>query len=395
MIEFYTGVPGSGKTYRAVDHIYNSFFDEKHKDFGKYERLFTNINEFNFKYFNEKENELISGDKEKPTLLGVLKSVKNIKASPKDQFAKVSATDISQLHDEDDGGKRELRTNESALASDDVAFNLDMDQLIESLTELRELYLQKVGDSVLVKRAAELNLTYALFVIDESHNFFDAKNDVLIWWLSYHRHLHQDIILITQNLSLIYRKYLSFSEFFYRAVAPSLRIRGGVFTYHQFIKYQMFKTSHTDTIKVKFNKEVYALYGSGANTQSKKVIYKFIAIAVVLFIVVVILFNFISSSFGSSDNNITAPTQSSLSSTSLNVPVDRSKSFTVVCVGFDCSYLGQTISLSDLDGYVKQYGIKSIDSIMVSDGVFLRTFASNDKFISEVFNVQTDSSAAH
>lgn len=372
MIEFYTGVPGSGKTYRAVDHIFNSFFDDKHKDFGKYKWLFTNINEFNFNYFNDKDNEPFN--------------------SPKDQFAKVRAEKITNPTFIIDGAKRELIPNESAVASDDVAFNLDMDQLIKSLTELRELYLQKVGDSVLVKRASELNLTDALFVIDESHNFFDSKNDVLIWWLSYHRHLHQDIILITQNLSLVFRKYLSFGEFFYRAVSPSLRIRGGIFTYHQFVKYQMFKNSHTDTIKVKFNKNVYALYGSGANTQSKKVIYKFIIIAVFLLIVVVILFNFISSSFGSSDKNTSAPTQSSVSSFPLNssaVLVDRSKSFTVVCVGFDCSYLGQSISLGDLDTYVKRYGIKSLESTMVSDGVFLRTFANNDKFLMEVFNVET------
>lgn len=396
MLEFYTGVPGSGKTYRAVDHAYSCFLDDKSKTYGKYQRLFTNINEFNFDIFNGKNDHSFSGENEKPTLLGVLKSFKNRKASPKDQFAKVSATKIFNPKATIVSGKRELKTNESALASDDVAFNLDMDQLIASLSELRDLYLSKVGDTVLMDRAKELGLSYALFIIDEAHNFFDAKNDVLVWWLSYHRHLHQDIILITQNLALIYRKYLTFGEFFYRAVPSSLRLRGGVFTYHQFIKYQLYKSSHTDTIKVKFNPAVYALYGSGANTQGKKVLYKFIAIAVVLFIVVVLLFKFISSHFGNADDHNSTSYQTVSSADKLSiVPVDRSKSFTVVCVGFDCSYLGQTISLSDLDGYVKKFGINPIDSTMVSDGVYLRTFANNDKFVSEVFNVQTDTSVSH
>lgn len=366
MIEYYLGLPGSGKTYRAVDHVYNAFLDPKSKTFGKYDRFFTNINEFKFDSFNTPN---------------------------KDQFAKVSAKDTAKSQDEDQSGKRELTTNESALASaKTVAYNLDMDQLLISLGELRDLYLSKVGDSALLERADELELSNTLFIIDEAHNFFDAKNDVLVWWLSYHRHLHQDIILITQNLSLIYRKYLTFGEFFYRAVPSSLRLRGGVFTYHQFVNYKLYKTSHTDTIKVKFNQAVYDLYGSGANTQGKKVILKFIIIGFVLFLIVVIFFKFISfGSGGNNDKNGSAPVNS-LSSAPV-ATVDRSASFTVVCVGFDCVYMGQTLSLAELNGYEKQYALHNLETTSVSDGVTLRSYARNDNFLSEVINVSSNPSA--
>ncbi|MDP3465342.1 MAG: zonular occludens toxin domain-containing protein [Sulfuricurvum sp.] len=369
MIEYYLGLPGSGKTYRAVDHAYNCFLDEKSKTFGKYDRFYTNINEFKFDSFNT--------------------SIDN-------QFAKVSASNISKPDSKIESGKREFITNESALASvKTVAYNLDMDALLVSLGELRDLYLSKVGDSVMMERADELELSNTLFIIDEAHNYFDAKNDVLVWWLSYHRHLHQDIILITQNLALIYRKYLTFGEFFYRAVPSSLRLRGGIFTYHQFVNYKLYKTSHTDTIKVKFNQKVYDLYGSGANTQGKKVIYKFIAIAIVLMIIVALFFNFVSSFLGdgsSSDNNQikiqTLPT-------SLGAVIDRSSSFTVVCVGFDCSCFGQTFSLSDLNSHIGKYALHGIESTVVSDGVVLRTFARNDQFLKEVLNVSPDSSSGN
>lgn len=392
MLEYYTGVPGSGKTYRAVDHAYNCFLDDKHKDFGKYKRLYTNINEFHFEYFNKKNDPASSGATNKPTLLGFFSSNKR---DNKDQFAKVSASESNQLSDQSDGGKRELTTSENALGrDDDLAISLRMDELLTDLEELRQLYLAKNPDTVLVSRAAELRLSDSLFIIDEAHNFFDDKNDTLIWWLSYHRHLHQDIILITQNLSLIYRKYLSFGEFFYRAVPSSLRIRSGVFTYHQFIKYQLYKNSHTDTIKVNFNKDVFALYGSGANTQGKKVIYKFIIIAVVLAVLVTLGFNFFTGSLSSSDSNTTASSKQKTNVVPF-VPVDRSSTFTVVCVGFECSLLGQNFSLQDFNQYAKTYSLQSVDTTMSSDGVYLRSFARNDKFFKEVLNVTPDSSAAH
>lgn len=399
-IEFYTGVPGSGKTYRAVDHVYNSFLDEKNPNFGKYERFYTNINEFNFDHFNKLDNEPVqTKEDEKPSFLGLIKSLKNLKASPKDQFAKVSASNTSRSHDKSQSGKRELITNESALGRDDedmIAIELDIDQLIIDLEEIRQLYLNKVPDSELMKRANELKLSDSLFIIDEAHNFFDTKNDTLIWWLSYHRHLHQDIMLITQSLDLIFRRYLKFSEFFYQAVPSSLRVRGGVFTYNQYIKWQLFKNSKVDSIKIKFNPAVYALYGSGANTQSKKVIYKFIILGAVLFLLAALGFGLFKSTLTDSDKNSTEKSSNAVTlKTAPTLPIDRSKSFTVVCVGFDCSCMGQTLSLSDLNGYVKQYDIHPLESTMVSDGVFLRTFANNDKFLSEVLNVQINPTASN
>jgi zona occludens toxin len=379
MLEFYSGVPGSGKTYRAVDHVYNSFLDEKNPNFGKYERFYTNINEFNFSYFNNDVNEIQKTEDQKPSFLSLIRSLQKVKSQPiKLPKAKIEKDKL--IHDE----------------NDDIAIELDIDQLLIDLEEIRQLYLSKVPDSELMKRADELKLSNSLFIIDEAHNFFDTKNDTLIWWLSYHRHLHQDIMLITQSFDLIFRRYLKFSEFYYQAVPSSLRVRGGVFTYNQYIKWQLFKNSKVDSIKIKFNPDVYALYSSGANTQGKKVIYKFIFMGAGLMLFAALGFGLFKSTLVGSDDNATTKTPNSVTLKSApTASIDRSKSFTVVCVGFDCSYLGQSISLANLNGYVKQYSLHIIESTMVSDGVFLRTFASNDKFLTEVFNVQTNITASH
>lgn len=359
MLEFYTGVPGSGKTYRAVDHIYNSFLDEKHENYQKYKRFYTNINEFNFSYFNDQEDQDNSNSKS-----SIIK-----KPTHKIQNSKL-------VH----------------LNNDEVANNLDFDLLVNNLEILRQLYLQKVPDNELMQKADELRLSDSFFVIDEAHNYFDSKNNTLIWWLSYHRHLHQDIMLITQSLDLVYRKYLRFAEFYYRAVPSSLRIRGNVFTYNQYLKWQLFKNSKSGTIKVKFNPEVYKLYGSGANTQGKKVIYKFILFAV-FFIIVSSLGFFAYSSTKSKDDSNTTTEKIENQSTPF-IPVDRSSTFTVVCVGFDCSLLGQNFSLQDFNEYEKTYSLQSVDITMSSDGVYLRSFARNDRFFKEVLNVTSDSSTA-
>jgi zona occludens toxin len=332
MLEYYTGVPGSGKTYRAVSLAYDCFIDKKSKTYQKYKYFYTNINEFKFDSFNLEKN--------------------------------------------------------------NVAFVLDMDVLKKNLTELHQLYLQKVTDEVLLERAEELNLVHTLFIIDEAHNYFDVKNTVLIWWLSYHRHLHQDIILITQNLSLIYSKYLTFGEFFYNAVSSSLRLRSSVFTYHQFIKWQLFKNSHTNTFKVKFNPLVYALYSSGANTQGTKVIHKFIAIAVFLFIVVVIFFKVYSSHFGSSSDSNTTKNKDLIKQKSNISSYVGSDIFTIVCMGFDCSYLGQTVSMQDLNHYKRDYNLIETRSVTSGDVVF-HSFVKNDNFLKGVFNVSPSSSNIH
>ncbi len=380
MLEYYTGVPGSGKTYRAVDHVYNCFLDEKSKSFGKYSRFFTNINEFHFEAFNEDLTIDIEPKIEiKKTVFSILKKANELSKIPKKEI---------EIEEDDETEPTPSQPKQQ------VAYSLDMDALLISLTELRDLYLSKVSDSLLMQRADELKLSNSLFVIDEAHNFFDTKNDVYVWWLSYHRHLHQDIILITQNLSLIYRKYLTFGEFFYRAVPSSLRIRSGVFTYHQFIKYQLYKSSHTDTIKVKFDQKVYALYGSGANTQSKKVIYKFIAIALVLFVIVAIFFNVVGSFLGDGSSSDSNTSQGKLQNVSSAV-IDRTVAFSVVCIGFDCSCLGQSFSLPQLNNYKSKYNLQSIETTVVGDGVFIYSFSRNDKFLKEVLNVTSNSSTSN
>lgn len=74
-----------------------------------------------------------------------------------------------------------------------------------------------------------------LVIIDEAHEWFHAHSKALRIWLSYHRHLDQDIWLVahrSQNLPSVYR---SFIEVEYRAKSGSILGFPGYFVYNRIL----------------------------------------------------------------------------------------------------------------------------------------------------------------
>lgn len=229
MIEYDLGVPGAGKTYKAVYSLYANFgINSKLKD-SKFIH-----NDIDFAYTNINEIKLDSFDS------GTIKK-------------------------------------------------LDWDLFYDNLTTLHAHYKDKKTDSELIELAKNYDLFRCLIIIDECHNYLDRNDVVLIWWLSYHRHLHHQIYLITQNLSLIYTKYKSFSEFFYVAKSSSLRLFKNQMTYSQFTSSRLSQNSKSATIKIPFIKEIFDSFHSGANQQSKNILKKFIILAISFFILLIFI----------------------------------------------------------------------------------------------------------
>ena len=219
MITFLLGLPGSGKSYYAVDRIYNNFSEDKEAIKDKkasFKNCYTNINQFKFNKVNN-------------------------------------------------------------------VFNLDLELLYRILVRLHAHYKAKKDDKYLLKYLSRVKLKDSLIVIDEAHNFLDAENKVLVWWLSYHRHLHHEIILITQNHTLISAKYKAFSEFFYVAKPSSLRLFKSHFKYNIYTISRQTKASHVGNTKIKLNDKVFSLYHSGDSVNVNNVVLKFILIAISIF----------------------------------------------------------------------------------------------------------------
>lgn len=321
MLELDYGVPGSGKSYKAVNLIYQSFVNEKSENFNKYERFYCNIAEFKFDSFNGQ----------------------GLKLVPPDFIAKVS--------------------------------------------QLRLIAVAGGSETEILKKAREFDLLDCLIVWDEAQTFFSKKNDVLLWWVEYHRHLYQDIILIAQSPDRILSCYKDLGDLHFKAVPPSLRVSNSL-QYKRFVTPQLYKKSVIDTISLKPDPKIFALYKSGANEKPKKVIYKFIIIAVVLAVVVALIFSFVGRRF-SGDSNQTQPSAPSYTSAPTQSYDD---SITVACVGFDCSFMGSSVPLAVLNQYEHDFNFRSTIITQVSPNVFLRVYPNNHEFVKGVFNVSLPSS---
>jgi zona occludens toxin len=229
MIEYTVGVPGSGKTYRVQYILYSNFGLDKNLIDSKFIH-----NDINFAYTNINE---------------------------------------IKIEEFENGSIKKL----------------DWDLFKESLEILFAMYKDKVTDSELIEKAKELSLFECLIIIDECHNYLDIQDKILVWWLSYHRHLHQQIYLITQNLALVNSKYKTFSEFFYVAKPSSLKMFKNKMVYSQFTNSRLSQVSKSGVIKIPFIKKIFDSYHSGANQQSENLLKKFAFIGLGFFVLLIVM----------------------------------------------------------------------------------------------------------
>jgi len=74
-----------------------------------------------------------------------------------------------------------------------------------------------------------------LMIIDECHEWFDRNKKTLKMWLSYHRHLNQNIWLVAHRSSNLPSVYRSFIEVEYRAKFSSIFALPGFFIYNRIL----------------------------------------------------------------------------------------------------------------------------------------------------------------
>lgn len=237
MITYLVGNPGSGKTYYAVFMIYQLF-------------LYEPKNTFLTKFVKPKE---------KPDYSFCYTNINEFKFELCDKFKK-----------------------------------FDFDEFYLGLRNLYALYKTGATDNEVNEKAKELNLYGCVFVLDECHNFFkDKKDEILVWWLTYHRHLYQDIYLITQDLTLVNNEYKRIAEKFYRAVDSSRRLFSKKFRYEVYASFRLYKKDQLEIINIPFLEEVFNLYHSGQSSNKKSFVRFYFLLAVLVFIFLLLYFYFI------------------------------------------------------------------------------------------------------
>lgn len=330
MIEMITGVPGSGKTSYAITRLY--------KTFGKKEDIKKKIgNEFKISDVNK------------------------------------AFTNINEL-------KEEYFDNVNSLHFDD---------LITKLTVLHQHYKKdKWTDKQLNELATEYGISNSMYILDECHNYLDSPNTVLIWWLSYHRHLHQHIILLTQNLSLVNTKYKAFPEKFYKAVPATLKIFDSHNIYKIYTNSRLSKNSEAGKLKVKKMSEIFETYGSGANHKSKSFILPLLLLGGFLLIVFIFGLPFLFSN--SNSTNELKEKQKEIKKTDIFVPEikkEKIKSDVIAnrelihfyCSNNECYYKDISIDLNILQKF------NDLDSVILFENKITNSITKYTVLISTDF----------
>ena len=311
MINFLVGVPGSGKTYYAVNYIYNNYIL---KDTDSH--LYTNIAMFKF--------------------------------------------DLS-----------------------DKFYQFDFDNFYSSLEILFNMYSSNYSEDDLVLKAKELNIFKADFVIDEAHNFFDKDNKILIWFLTYHRHLYCNVFLITQNLLLIHYKYKYLAEFFIKSKNSSISFMSSKYFYYTFFSDDKL-TEKVEVKKIKKDKKVFALYASADSVKSKNFFNKFFIYFIVLSFFTILGFFFLSHLF-SSDSSLDSKNNSKNNSKDNSHFVSSSKNsnsydhfdtiFIYSCFGSYCKIDDYYISASLLSTF------DFIKFFYINSRIYLKSSKDLSKFL--------------
>ncbi|WNY98270.1 DUF2075 domain-containing protein [Sulfurospirillum sp. 'SP'] len=242
MVYLIIGVPGSGKTYKAVYDVYKEITSEKKK----YKHIYTNINGFNY----DKANEVAQiQDYVKPF------EFHDLNTHIMDEYEFFTAQKE----------KKSRKIPKIALKTDDVQSPVLEE---ESIIDYDEACKQK---------GIYAPFFDSLIIIDECHLYFEDKTDEpKIRFLSYHRHFNIDIVLITQGKNLIHKKYLSFVESMYKALPGAKRIFSTRFRYRHYASYQEYSQNIIGTISISLEPKVSELYNSGANKISPSMLKKFL-----------------------------------------------------------------------------------------------------------------------
>ena len=241
MVSLVVGFPGSGKTYLAIKKIYDILLNDKEREF---DIIYTNIGGVKFDSF--------------PT--------------SKIEFKKLKEDDLLEY--------------------------------LKGCFDLYELYKNHDNvDDHLIKYSKEKNFYHALIVFDECHDFFSPQDRVKIFWLTYHRHLHHEILLLTQNKSLINSKYRAIPEQFIEAQPRSKKIFSNTLNYKYYASFAMRKTDLFSSSSIKTHQDIFSLYQSGNQSKQKSIILKFILILGFGVVIAIILFLILFNSFKSEATN--------------------------------------------------------------------------------------------
>lgn len=148
-----------------------------------------------------------------------------------------------------------------------------------------EEFFSKDYQVELAKKVKEKYKRNMLIIIDEAHEWFDRNVKLLKMWLSYHRHINQQIYLVAHASRNIPQTYRTFVEVEYRAKSSTFLFLPGYFFYNRIIGGQ-----RAGFIFEKKKQSIFALYKSQDISISDKEVKKKSFVIPGLVVVIVLMF---------------------------------------------------------------------------------------------------------
>jgi zona occludens toxin len=230
------------------------------------------------------------------------------------------------------------------------------------LTNLYNLYNKhKIEDDVdryLIEYCTQHNYYNCYFVFDECHNFFSLKDDIKIFWLTYHRHLFHEIDLITQNKTLINIKYRGVIEIFINAQPISKKVFNKTLVYKKYSSFTMRQSELFDKETIKINNDIFALYKSGNQSKQKSILVKYFKIMIFAIVVILSLFVYLFNSLKEPSSKPINPNIKPQIKQSTNKDIvkynDDIKLVAFVCeTSQGCTYNNRTYPINYIRKYIK------------------------------------------
>ena len=128
-----------------------------------------------------------------------------------------------------------------------------------------------------------------LIIVDEAQNFFNKKNDVINWLVTYHRHFDIELILISQLVTGIHADHRIFNNV-YEALNTSKQFIPNVIRYKHYMGLPANSTNYLKRSNLTIDSKVFTLYGSGGKVSKKNPL--IIPILILLFLVVFVFYGF-------------------------------------------------------------------------------------------------------
>ncbi len=193
--------------------------------------------------------------------------------------------------------KKEIYTNIDLYSDSPIKFKkFNWEEYLEKITALYKINDDADGYIDLAKKMGIYNIS---IYFDECHIKLDSQKKEVVWWLSIHRHLSQDIMLITQNKGIVAQKYRLFPEIFIDAHRASLRFFTSTMKYSEYGTFAMQKKDRIRRFGHKYNKEIFTYYRTGARNKGvntlRKRVYLLLAFALVPIFAIGLFVNSFSS----------------------------------------------------------------------------------------------------